>query len=70
MADMYRIRVRGHLDPSWSSWLGELTITNGPGAVTELIGPVVDQPALHGLLERIRDLGLTLITVERADPDA
>lgn len=59
----YVITVRGHLYDHWSAWFDGLTITNGPDGETTLEGPVVDQAALHGLLAKIRDLGLTLIAV-------
>lgn len=65
----YRIRVTGHLDPSWSEWFDGLTITHLDSGDTVLAGPVVDQPKLHGLLTKIRDLGLELVEVEREDSD-
>lgn len=60
----YRIRIRGHLDPAWSSWFDDLTVTRAADGTTELAGPVVDQAALFGLLARLRDLGATLLLVE------
>jgi hypothetical protein len=63
----YRIRVRGELNQEWSAWFNDLTITPLPHGETLLCGAVVDQPALHGLLARIRDLGLTLLTVDRLE---
>jgi len=66
---IYRIRVAGHLDPSWSEWFEGLEITNLDSGDTLLAGPVVDQPMLHGLLAKIRDLGLVLVEVEREDAD-
>jgi hypothetical protein len=60
----YEIRVKGNLGPEWSAWFDGLTITQ-VGDETTLVGQVADQPALHGLLAKIRDLGLTLIRVER-----
>ena len=66
MADTYRIRVRGHLDNRWSEWLGGLTIHHQEDGTTLLVGPVVDQAALHGVIIRIRDLGLPLLSVRRA----
>lgn len=70
MAAWYEIVVAGELDPArWSQWFGDLAVTPQPGGTTQLAGPVPDQAALHGLLERVRDLGLVLIAVQRqADP--
>ncbi len=63
----YEIRVRGHLDPGWDGWFDELTITHGEDGDTVLKGPVADQSALHGLLVKIRNLGLFLISVNLVD---
>ena len=63
---IYRIQVRGALGEDWAGWFEGMTITVEDG-ITTLAGPVADQPALHGLLVRIRDLGLTLLSVERED---
>jgi hypothetical protein len=60
----YRIRIRGHLDPSWWTWFDSLTVTQADDGTTELAGPLVDQAALFGLLARLRDLGATLLLVE------
>jgi hypothetical protein len=60
----YRIRIRGHLDPTWSAWLDSLTVAQADDGTTELVGPLVDQAALFGLLSRLRDLGATLLLVE------
>ncbi len=65
MVDTYRIRVSGHLDDRWSDWLGGLAIRREEGGTTMLVGPVVDQAALHGVIARIRDLGLPLLSVRR-----
>ena len=62
---LYAIKVKGHLDQSWSGWLGDLTIEPQAHGETLLTGPVRDQAALHGLLNKIRDLGLLLLSVER-----
>lgn len=61
----YEIRVEGHLDEVWSGWFEGLSLTRGPEGVTVLAGPVADQAALHGLLARVRDLGLVLVSVTR-----
>jgi hypothetical protein len=67
---VYRIRVKGHLPPEWSEWFDNMTIALEPDGDTILSGPVVDQPALqHGLLIKVRDLGLTLISVDRVEDD-
>ncbi len=63
MVDTYRIRVSGHLEDRWSDWLGDLVIHLQEDGTTLLVGPVVDQAALHGLIVRIRDLGLPLLSV-------
>ena len=59
----YRIRLKGHLDQKWSDWFEQMVIST-KGADTILTGSVADQAALHGLLIRIRDLNLTLLSVE------
>lgn len=59
----YCLRVRGHLDPDWSEWFNGMTITHEANGETTLTGPVPDQAALHGLLERAHDLGLELVAV-------
>lgn len=60
----YRIIVRGHLRPNWSEWFEHLTITHQPDGTTSLTGPVVDQAALYGLINKMRDMGLILLSVE------
>ena len=60
----YEIRVRGHLDDRWSDWLGGLAVQRQEDGTTLLVGPVVDQAALHGVIIRIRDLGLPLLSVK------
>jgi hypothetical protein len=62
---VYRIKVKGHLDGSWSEWFDGLTVTNEANGITALTGVVTDQPALHGLIARVRDMGLPLLLVER-----
>ena len=69
MPEYYEIKVKGHLDQRWSHWFAGLTLQHLAGDETQLAGPLADQAALHGLLERIRDLNLTLITVTRCDPN-
>ena len=66
MVDTYRVRVKGHLNDRWSDWLGGLAIHLQEDGTTLLVGPIVDQAALHGVLIRIRDLGLPLLLVNRA----
>ena len=66
---LYQIKVKSHLDPRWSEWLGGLTITHEPNGETTLSGLVVDQPALFGLLLKIRDLNLTLLSLNRIEPE-
>ena len=66
---VYQIRVKGHLDNSWSEWFEGLSMTHEEDGTTVLTGPVADQPALYGLLTKIRDLGLPLVSVNRIEPD-
>lgn len=65
---IYHIRIRGHLGPQWADWFEGLTITLEANGDTLLTGPVVDQAALYGLLRRLRDVGLPLVSVTRASP--
>ena len=64
----YEIRVEGILDPRWTGWFEGLAI-GSDGTLTVISGPVADQAALHGLLNRVCDLGLVLISVRRIDSD-
>jgi hypothetical protein len=64
----YRLRVDGHLDQRWSAWFDDLTLTCEGDGTTSLSGAVTDQAELHGLLMKIRDLGITLISVDVIDP--
>lgn len=68
MTHIYQIRVRGHLSNKRAEWFGGLTIENQPNGEALISGPVADQAALHGLLIRIRDLGLPLLLVQRIEP--
>ena len=61
----YQIRVNGHLSSQWTDWFGGLTVTLEANGDTVLTGPVVDQAALHGLLKKVRDLGMPLVSVVR-----
>ena len=64
MPTAYAITVKGHLPDHWSAWFEGLTITNGANGEAVLTGPLVDQAALHGVLIKIRDLGLPLLAVQ------
>jgi hypothetical protein len=66
----YRIRIRGHLDPAWSAWFESLTVIQADDSTTELVGPLADQSALFGLLAGLRNLGGTLLLVERLESGA
>ena len=61
----YEIRLKGHLGQRWVDWLEGLAITHEANGTTSLSGPLADQAALHGVLNRIRDLGLPIISVQR-----
>ena len=65
----YELRVQGILDSHWSAWFDGLRVTSDQAGQTTIAGPVTDQAALHGLLAKIRDLGLPLLEVQRLDPD-
>ena len=65
---VYQIRIKGHLGPQWTAWFGDLSITLEENGDKLLTGPVADQAALHGLLKRVRDLGMPLISAIRVKP--
>jgi hypothetical protein len=65
---VYQIRIKGHLGREWTDWFEGLTITLEEDGDTLLTGPVVDQAALHGLLKKVRDLGLPLVSVSPIEP--
>ena len=65
----YEIRVKGHLDSRWGPWFDGMGLTHERDGTTLLHGPVVDQAALHGLLQKIRDTGLPLVSVTQVEPD-
>ena len=66
---VYHIRIKGHLGRQWTDWFGGLSITLEENGDTLLTGPVVDQAALHGVLRKVRDLGMPLISVIHVDRD-
>ncbi len=68
MPEYYEIKIKCHLDPRWSAWFAGFQLTHLEGSETLLSGTLPDQAALHGLFERIRDLNLTLISVNCVDP--
>ena len=61
----YEIRVKGHLGPRWAAWFDGLSLTNEEHGITVLRGPVVDQAALHGLLQKLRDVGIPLVSLSQ-----
>jgi hypothetical protein len=67
--EVYQITFKGHLDSEWSDWFDGLTITLMDNGETILSGPIVDQTALHGVLIKIRDLGLPLLGLSRIEPE-
>ncbi|MBX3084671.1 MAG: hypothetical protein KF716_23755 [Anaerolineae bacterium] len=67
MTQAYVIRVKGHLDQSWADWFDGLTILHQDSGDSLLIGPLPDQGALHGVLNRLRDLSIPLISVNTVD---
>ena len=67
-AGRYEIRLMGHLDAHWTAWFDGMTVSRGGDGTTLICGPVADQAALHGLLQRVRDLGMPLISVRPIKP--
>ena len=65
---VYQVRIKGHLGGQWKDWFGGLSITLEDNGETLLTGPVIDQAALHGLLRKVRDLGMPLLSVFRVEP--
>ncbi len=64
----YEIQIKGHLDDRWSDWFGGMTVTLEENGNTLITGPLVDQAALHGLLKKVRDLGMPLVSVVPIEP--
>jgi hypothetical protein len=67
--EWYEIRLNGHLDTRWSAWFDGLNLNNESDGTTLIHGPVVDQAALHGLLQKVRDVGLPLVSVNKVEPE-
>jgi len=67
MSERYEIRVEGHIGPAWSRWFDDLTVEERDDGSTCLRGALPDQAALHGLLNKVRDLGMTLLSVQRLE---
>jgi hypothetical protein len=67
-ARLYEIRLQGHLDARWAAWFDGLSLSHDSNGTSVLFGPIADQAALHGLLRRVRDLGLPLLSVMQVDP--
>jgi hypothetical protein len=65
---VYQIRIKGHLSPQWTGWFEGLTITLEENGTTLLTGSVIDQAALHGLLKKVRDLGMPLLSLNSVGP--
>ena len=68
-AGRYEIRLTGRLDAHWAAWFDGLTVSHETDGTTVISGPIADQAALHGVLQRVRDLGLPLVSVIRVEPD-
>jgi hypothetical protein len=65
---VYEIKIEGHLDSEWTAWFGGMTLALEDNGDTLITGPVIDQAALHGLLKKVRDLGMPLVLVRRVEP--
>jgi len=65
----YAIRIRGHLDQRWADWFDGLSLTHNSDGTTLLAGPLADQAALHGVLNKLRDLGLPIISMQSNGPE-
>jgi len=65
---IYQIRLKGHLGSQWTDWFGGLTVTLAENGDTLLTGRVIDQPALYGLLRKVRDLGMPLLSINQVPP--
>ena len=68
-AGQYEIRLQGHLEARWAAWFDGMTLTREDNGTTLIRGPVVDQAALHGLLQKVRDVGLPLVSVRNVTTD-
>jgi len=68
-AGRYEIRLTGHLDARWAAWFDGLTVSRESEGTTVLSGPIADQAALHGVIQRVRDLGLPLVSVTQVEGD-
>ena len=68
-AGRYEIRLAGHLDAHWAAWFDGMTVRRETDGITVISGPIADQAALHGVLHRVRDLGLPLVSVTRMEPE-
>jgi len=68
-AGSYEIRLAGHLDAHWTTWFDGLGVSRDGDGTTVISGPIADQAALHGVLQRVRDLGLPLVSVNRVEPE-
>jgi hypothetical protein len=66
---IYEVRIKGHLGTQWADWFGDVSVTLEDNGETLLTGPVADQAALHGLLKKVRDLGMPLVSVNRVKSD-
>ncbi len=70
LAELYEIRCQGHLDDHWKRWFAGMSMIHEEDGTTTFTGPVIDQPALFGLLNKVRDLGVALVSVRKVDSEA